>query len=375
LPVVRKLERQGNTVLTVVAGPSISLFSSELGRSAAIARPDSLGVDEAVRMLEEFRAEVLLSAAGAYNSIEHTFRLAARKAGISIVAVLDYWYEYAARFQRTADGTITTSRPDVVCALDKLSFEGLTEEAGFRPDQVVISGPPNLEATVDSLRNVTQEEASSWKKKYGVRPDELTVVFFSDPFYVGPDGEYVVNEGTAFDKDGQSLFGYTPEVILGTVLGRIQGTADMLERPTNVLVKPHPREERERLRPLVDGVHGPWLRSSMVANGSAHELIAVADIVMGMGSVALLEAALAGKTAISAEIGLRAMEAYDPCVGNVLGYTIPVFDEITLEQVIRRIFDGPSGRPASVPRQPLPIDGAAARVARVVEKYCETRTS
>jgi hypothetical protein len=364
------LERRGNSVLTVVAGPSISLFASELDRSAAVVGSDSLGVDEAVDILREFGAQALLSAAGAYNFIEHTFRLAARRAGISSVAVLDYWYEYAARFQRTTNGTVTSSKPDLVCALDEMSLTGLIEEAGFRPDQVMISGPPNLEATVANLRNVTEKEAVSWREKYGLRADELTIVFFSDPFYVGPNGEYVLNEGTAFDAEGRSLFGYTPEQILGAVLRKVQWISDILKQPTNVLVKPHPREQRERLWPLVNSVHGPWLRSTVIENGSARELIAVADIVMGMGSVALLEAALAGKTTMSVEIGLQTVNTYDPCIGNVLGYTIPIFDEVALEQILQRIFGAPGDQPAPTPRQPLLIDGAAARVAGVVEKCC-----
>ena len=375
LPVVRELVQRGNSVLSVVAGPSVSMFASELDRSSAVVSSDSIGVDEAAHMLRKLGAQTLLSAAGAYNTIEHAFRLAARRVGISSVAVLDYWYEYAARFQRTIDGTITTSKPDFVCALDEMSFIGLIEEAGFRPDQVMISGPPNLEATVRNLRNVTEEEAVSWREKYDIRADELTIVFFSDPFYVGPNGEYVVNEGTAFDEEGRSLFGYTPEQILWKVLSNVQGMADMLRQSTNVLVKPHPREQPERLRPLVNSVHGPWLRSDIIENGSGHELIGVADIVMGMGSIALLEAALAGKTAVSVEIGLRDVNTYDPCIGNVLGYTIPVFDEVALQQILGRIFHAPTDQLTSSPRQPLLIDGAAARVADIMEKYCKNCTS
>ena len=89
----------------------------------------------------------------------------------------------------------------------------------------------------------------------------------------------------------------------------------------------------------------------------------MADVLVGMMSIALLEAALAGKPALSVQIGLPESGASDPCVANALGYAHPIVDRGALRDVMQQMCEDRLDDLAPRPRHPLPIVGAAERVA------------
>jgi hypothetical protein len=345
----------------------VAVFESKAPELKPRAEDDSIDGASAAALMRDFDAELLISAAGTYNRIEHTFRLAARDIGVPVVAVCDYWYDYAASFGRTVDGTETESRPDFVCVPDETARLGLIDELGMSSDRVIVTGPPHLEASVIAFQSVTDAERTAWRQRYGLREDEVTVVFFSDAFYTGPNGTYETAEGRLFDGLGRSIFGYTPPEILAAVMNSLRRVADEFGRKVHVIVKPHPREHSEKLIPILDEPGGPWLRSELITGASPTELISVADVVVGMGSVVLLESALAGRPTISVQVGLKDVDIYDPCIGNTLGYTVPVFDTPTLDRVVRWILEGSVADSLPSPPDPLRIVGATARAADVVE--------
>ena len=367
IPVARELAGRGHQVLAVTAGLSGSLFESRAPEVERRIEDDSIDRNAASALLQEHAADVLVSAAGTYNLIEHTFRLAAGDIGVPVVSVCDYWHEYSSSFSRTLNGTEVLSTPDVTCVPDESARLGLIGELRMDPDQVVVTGPPNLEASVSAFRSITVNDRSAWRERYGVREEEITVVFFSDAFYTGPDGVYETGEGRVFDDIGRSMFGYTPPEMLAAVTDSLRQTASTLERKVHLIVKPHPREHPEKLLAVLDEPGGPWLRSELTAEAPPRELISIVDVVVGMGSVVLLEAALAGLPTISVQIGFLEKDIFDPCVGNTLGYTIAVFDRPALDRTVRRILEGSVADAVPIPSNPLPIDGAAARAADVVE--------
>jgi hypothetical protein len=83
-------------------------------------------------------------------------------------------------------------------------------------------------------------------------------------------------------------------------LGDLIGGKD---EPVHLLVKPHPREAAEPLARSVAGFAAPRLSARLPEGGNALDLIAVADVVVGILSMVLLEASLAGKPVISVQVG------------------------------------------------------------------------
>ncbi len=364
-PVTNELSRQGITVQAVVAGPAESIWRKECPAVPAITVEDHLLLNEAESILLQGGVDVLLSASGLYNEVEHTFRQAARKAGVRSLAVLDSWLNYGERFERIANGRCVRCWPDRVCTLDRSSRDGLLK-VGFSPEQVIITGPPHLEAIVRSSR-LAHQHRTTYRAEQGFKAEDFLVVFFSDPFFRKPDGRPFEGVGGLMGPDGKSLLGYTSVDILEAVLAELEVACREAQRPGRFVVKPHPLEQEDALRPVIDRHQGQYFTASLRTEENPVYWIVAADAVMGMMSIALLEAALAGRPAISVEIGLKESGTDDPCASNGLGYTTPVYNRSDLASVARRLCQGEFRHPLPVGAAALKVEGAALRVAEQIK--------
>jgi hypothetical protein len=365
MPVAEELRRRGAQVWAAVAGPAVSIWLNECSVET-LSHADNVSLHEAQKALNDHETDVVLSASGLYNQIEHTFRLAARRLEISIVAVLDSWTNYAERFERLNNGTVVTSHPDEVCVMDDLTYEGMLA-AGFEKEQLKLTGPPNLESSLRFHKEKGAKHRAAWRREHSVMPDDLLFLFFSEPFSTGPDGEHFEGPGAIIGADGESIFGYTSIDILSAVLEELDSECQAADAKCKLIIKPHPSEYADGLMPLVEECRLSHVDPTICTDGNAAHWIAVADAVVGMMSIALLEAALAGKPSLSVQLGLLESGEDDPCLGNVIGYTYPIYDRSTLRRALRSVCTGDVEGVTPSPDHPLRIEGAALRVAGVVE--------
>lgn len=371
LPVAQALRRRGIELHACAAGPALRIWREESNGVDLLEVPDGLSVEDAARILEQPGIDRLLSAAGLYNGMEHTFRRAARRLGVRVVSVLDSWLNYGERFERIVAGTTEPSRPDLVCAIDERSREGLLA-AGFSPEQVVVTGPPNLEAAIAAHQAITSAQREAWRRELGATPSQRIVAFFSEPFITGPDGQCIQGPGALMGPDGRSLFGYTAIEILEAVLEEVEAACETARQSWTVIVKPHPLEYDKPLATLMERWRSRWVTTILRTDGPAARWIAIADVVVGMMSIALLEAALAGKPTLSVEIGLQESGAEDPSVGNLLGQTLGLFTRPALRAALGRLCQDPRDWSPPPGGASLQLDGAAERVAAEVMNVRET---
>jgi hypothetical protein len=363
LPVVRELQARGARVGAAVVGPAADILAREFKPIRVLCSDDSATIGEISEAIRETGTNVVLTGAGAYNRIEHTVRLAARALSIQAVAVLDYWLEYGARFHRTTGEGIVESWPDVACALDDHSKLGLID-AGCPQERIVVTGPPNLE---ESLRWFDDQRLSraALASRFGVAANVPIVAFFSEPYRAKPDGRLFDGPGGLYRAGGVPMFGYTAFDILRRVADALGRAAEA--RPIQLLVKAHPLEWSAPLHEWADSRRESRLPPIVIDEADPKAVVALADAVIGMSSVTLIEAALAGKPSFSVQIGLDSQAPFDPCIANRLALTTSVLDEETLAHVADGIAAG-GGQLARFCRREcnLPIRGAAARVAETV---------
>lgn len=368
LPVVQDLaSRRGVAVLCVVAGVAARIIDAEQWGCDVRVVDDDMDQASAAEVLAASSAETMLTGAGTYNAIEHTFRVAAEALGIRSVSFVDYWNEWEARFQREMDGRVVVCRPDVVCAIDDVSRQELTADGGFEESQVVVTGSPTLEQSMKHLRVLRAGDAVELRRRYGIAEDEKVCVFFSDAFYTGPGGAYATGGGSRFDERGESRFGYTPDGMLSMLLEELGRATETYGVRVRLVVKPHPREHPEKLLEVLAAKPQARVRADITETAVSLELIAIADAVFGMGSIVMIESGLAGVPTFSVQIGLRDKEIYDPCPGNANGLTVPVVDVETLRVVVDGVVSG-AVRSAWLPAvDAMAVEGAAHGVADVCD--------
>jgi hypothetical protein len=239
-------------------------------------------------------------------------------------------------------------------------------QLGLHPDRVVLTGHPGLEDTLRQCRSLRAEDVPARRRALGLRDDGIVAAFFSDPFYIGPNRQYYSGPGAIMRPDGTGLYGYTVEDVLPALLTELESASRRARATVDVVIRRHPSECDEVLREIVTGFDGEWVQARLEDSGTTVDWLQVADVVLGMMTIALLEGALAGKPAVSIEFGLEESGQSDPCMAATLGYAAQVLHPRELPgtcmALVRREWDTLRSRPA----EPLLVEGAAGRVADCV---------
>jgi hypothetical protein len=364
-PVLQRLARSGTALIAYASGPSAGILPREAPEVTTITLDDDSTAEKIGELIASSGARVVMTGAGCYNQLEHAARLAARQSGRQSVAVLDYWFEYGPRFHRTSGEQRIASWPDVVCVPDETAARGIAE-AGGDPGRVVVTGSPNLEASRQWWRT-NRPSREQLAESLDVPPAGPIVVFFSEPYRANPDGRPLTGAGGLCREDGTPIFGYTAERMLRLVAEALAHAARPAGRCIQLLVKPHPLEWVPPLSDFARNWSDDAVRVRVIETAHPRDLVAVADAVVGMSSVTLIESGLAGRPTYSVQIGLDASAPFDPCVANRLGLATPILDAAALAAFAAAVAARALPPPVAAP-DGVRVDGAAEAVAGVVSR-------
>ncbi len=363
-----ELHQRSMPLLGVGSGPAVNIWRAQCAGIPFKEMADGISVEDVCGLLRSEKITTVVTAAGLYNQLEHTLRLAAKHCGLPCASILDSWLNYAERFQRKNGDEIEISWPDLICAIDEITAQGV-KDAGFDAAKVVVTGPLNMELSLKTVLEA-RSHIAEWKNKHQIGLDDKVVFFFSDPFFRSPAGGKFMGSGGLYDDNGVSLFGYDSLTTIDGVLAELKEKTKNQPTIFHVFLKPHPLEHEPFLHAFLTQYTTDTLKVKMAPDKSAAECIAVADVCLGMMTIALLEAALSGVPAISFEVGLQSTSVQDPCLSNTLGYTVPIYSSMAQSKVINNIvgkqWDVISSMAAVTFESRLPVCGAAGRAADVI---------
>lgn len=245
--------------------------------------------------------DLLVVGTSAGMSLEKRATVMARARGIPVIAILDFWSNYILRF--SDPGTTNLAYlPDAILVMDQQCKRELIRE-GFDPKRIIVTGSPAFERFGKARRR-----------------NGKAIVFFSQPF-----SELRV-------QDSGMDVGYDEVQVFGDIVAAVEELE--IEQP--IIVKHHPRTVRR-------DVFASIIKTSSLPIQEDHEssvsdLIDQAALVIGMNTVALFEAALAGAPVLSYQPGLNRA---DPLKSNRLRLSVPVYDVKRLRSTIRRLLVRP----------------------------------
>lgn len=296
VPVVRELKNRGVKVMIVASGPAIQIWKAEDSRLFE-SLEDSIEEDKATNQIKHFNPELVISGAGAYNMIEHTFRRASADLGIFSFSLVDGWFNFKARFQREQNGTVNNSIPDLIGVMNEASRAEMIEE-GFNADKIVIVGAPHIEETVRFIKTISVADIRALSARYRLIEGVITFVYFSAP---------VVNDPHKIAM-GEPDLGYTEKTIMFEIIDALNKACRRHNNNAQLLIKPHPGESCEMVKlyfseALQKAGDSPLLSCRIINDCTTKELISISDVVLGMTTTALVEASYAGKNSLSVQIG------------------------------------------------------------------------
>lgn len=274
---VARLARQRGHAVSVQASRSTAALFAELGVEASLDTPTD--PTEAAALLSRLKPAALLCGTTRYVQAEAHLITAAPSLAIPSLSVLDEWYGYRGRFCST-DETLDLL-PDLICCPDVLAVAE-AEAEGLPRARLRATGSPALATLAD--RTVAFAAApppvpEQWRHTAGTRvlflSETHAVDYGNAPGEVGPLGPFI---------------GYTEHVVrrhLAETLGRIGTNVAVVE-------KCHPAATEIPAPPAIGA--GVWVT---VTQAALWPLLFHAEVVIGMRSMALLEAAMMGHRPLS----------------------------------------------------------------------------
>jgi hypothetical protein len=265
---------RGRAEVVVLAGPTTRPLFAEHGIAVTAEAPQPL--DEAVEaLLERLRPDAVLCGRTFAVSADRLLLRAARARGVWSVLVQDEWYNY--RYSLLDAAGAMTCLPHRLCCPDALAVaEALAE--GVPADIPVATGSPALARLVDHLDTLDPPRPAILD---GL-PAAPVVTFLSETHSLD----------AARGEPSAPLFAGYDEIAVRQALGRV---VQRMGRPVTVIEKLHPSDPRaDWANPATAPVL--W-RTSREA--PLWPLLWHSDAVIGIVSMALLEAALIGRPVAS----------------------------------------------------------------------------
>lgn len=209
---------------------------------------------------------------------ENFFMQAAVAHRIPVTVVVDERYRFLDRFRLTKGGHCF---PSAICVIDEYSRD-LAIEEGVPEGIIHVTGSPAIENISRKITKSLTNESLRWP---GDSEPRTRILFVSE--------SHSEDYGESFDSPGRhgEYLGYTELDVRKDIFKAIN---DLLGR-FSVIEKLHP--DSSKVPEPLENEKVKW--NVVKTDQSIHQFIQKADIVIGMRSFALLEAAVVGATTIS----------------------------------------------------------------------------
>lgn len=268
----------------------------------------------AAAILTRHKAERLL-AANSMNEInwEGYFFDACQQLKVASLSVLDFWGNYQHRY----DLTRPDSLPHRIAVPDKKAQDDMLK-LGFPEGRIRVSGQPALEMIA---QQTLPDQASARRQLKDGAKGKIWIGFVSQPL-----SELYGSDTSATDHPG-----YTEH----NCLADLHQYAEESGTACELFIRPHPREKLEKFKP-----YRTQNQFTIDTGSDKLQWIAAMDIIIGMNSIFLFEAALCNADCISYQ---PHMEDRDCLPSNHSGLTHAAYRshhfKLLLQQKIEQISD------------------------------------
>jgi len=302
LPVIKRLLKDDKYYISIFAGKYAEKIFKEEKIACKTLRQSRFTKKEMVtieRILKEEEPSLVFTSTSFGKAIDNAFLYAAIKRKKKTFALLDQWCNYTQRFRVFSRNKKIGYIPDLIGVMDNFTKQEMIDE-GFPAKRLIVTGHPYFDTLIGQNIRLPKTKQSSFRKKLGIPPKNLIIVFASEPFR----------------KGDLRMIGYTDIIIARALIRSLESIAEKAGKPITFLIKIHPRDERkDSVFPLSSS---PWLQIVLARPGRATDFIQNADIVVGMQSIFLIESFLLGKPTLNIQIDRKNK---DTLLTNKMGLT------------------------------------------------------
>ncbi len=247
-------------------------YAVDIFKKRGIAAVDCAATDESSvveRIFSDFAPDVLIAGTSAGMGVEKILIARARQARVPSLAVVESWSNYAMRFSGDMKSGDFAYLPDTICVVDPRMKRELIA-AGARGSKIVITGNPHFG---EAAGVIVRSKHPRWD-----------AIFISQPF-------------SAIPQERRLPFDHF--TVLRDWFARPQ-----ISKFRKILIRLHPRDDLAAYQDFLSREKPKGLSVSLNKDGDLYELLGQARMVVGMNSMVLLDAIMAGLKVIRYQPGL-----------------------------------------------------------------------
>jgi len=144
----------------------------------------------------------------------------------------------------------------------------------------------------EKLKKISAQRIKDFKIKHRIKPDARTIVFASEP----------LTEDQGSTRAAKNYFGFTETSILNELFSALKKVS-LNKKNIYLIIKPHPRESIEKFHKIIRENKTEKFTIKLIKTCSVWELMKASDLICGMFSMFLIEAAILKQPVLSLQIG------------------------------------------------------------------------
>jgi|GEM_PF-808064 len=329
-PVCHALKQDGWPLLLLAKGPALTGFPDRGLDCQEVDGFNSAEIEALCRKHLGGLPDVLFTSATSLPSLDLTERLLWRWASehkIPSAALIDQWQNYAIRFSGVEPSERLAYLPDRILVMDEMAAQEADDD-GLPSERLEVTGQPGFDAIIHEHQALAAE--TGLRARFGL-PEDATIVTFA---------------AEALRQDFGDSLGYDEQSVL-TFVGNVLN--DLAPRLGKLLlaVKLHPQNRLENF--TWAETHWPNIAVRLFARDiTPRQIIAASDFVVGMSSVMLVEAILAGLPTMAFELEAR---REPQCIASRAGAIPHLPDREQARAALEKLLTTPAFRAEYLARQ------------------------
>ena len=357
MPLIEPLRAFGNEVSVYGKDAALSIYRKQNIDCSDICDTIPSGTQEETdEFVRKTRPDLIVTGTSSEDFTERHLWKAAERAEITSFAVLDQWTNYRLRLISEGSDPMNeraTSElivPSFFFIMDEFARKEMCA-LGIDREKLVVSGQPFFDYIRKTGDKFTTQEIEKLRRELTGSEDGHVFVFASQPI------------ASIHRKNGmaEDYWGYTEETVLKSVVKCLSKLTEEMAIKVTLVLRLHPKDEsnvyQNALATLPNSIKVVVDRET-----DSSLLLKASDLIIGMFSMLLLEAAILERRFISVQIGLK---RENPLIFDRMGLVRSILTEQELEETLRGIL---SGKNREFPNLTFEF-GATERITNYLEGY------
>lgn len=357
MPLIEPLRQLGNNVVVYGKDAALSVYGKLKIDCSDIRNAIPSGAQEETNeFVRKLCPDIILTGTSSEDFTERHLWKAAESAGIASFAVLDQWTHYRLRLMSEGSNPMnghSTSElivPSYLFVMDEFARNELCA-LGMDREKLLVSGQPFFDYIYATGSRFTPHEREHVRREITGTSDGLVFVFASQPIAS-------INRQNGLPDD---YWGYTEQTVLTNVVRCLSKLTEETATKVTLVLRLHPKDGSDSYQNALATLPSS-LKAVVDREYDSTLLLNASDLVIGMFSMLLLEAAILNRPFLSVQIGLK---RDNPLVFDRMGLVHSILTEQELEAALAGFLNGTRAQPDTVK-----FDfGATERIVRYLEAY------